>query len=382
MPSSRIPPLLEPYVYPPKDSLYLLTGVLNATTNWLVLRYLCAALHDGGAQNSRRGVKSEENAGDAIPEPGGRGTLGDGDGEKTAVVLVSWMRDFDFWRVEARRAVGLDLPKFSENGRFAFIDGLSCFFSPPKPAPPASPSPSAANPASAQPLRRGPIPLRQPSTLSPNRAIPPQTMPMPLSTSQADPPSKVPFQALESASLHALEALIQSTLSKLSSQKVFLILDHPSLLLTLPSTASSSHKQSSINTPLASLAITTSQHLLTTILSLRTHPQIHSTVITTPADSPFLHPSTQPTPLETENAAFITSLAHQADWLLSCRGLDTGWAKDVSGVLRLGRGGGWDGCCDSGEDEDWENGMAVEKEVLYYVGGDGGCKVFERGGGG
>lgn len=55
---------------------------------------------------------------------------------------------------------------------------------------------------------------------------------------------------------------------------------------------------------------------------------------------------------------------------MSVRELDTGSARDVSGVLRVTKGGGWE-----------EGGEAVEeREVLYFVGNDGGVRVFERGG--
>ncbi len=67
------------------------------------------------------------------------------------------------------------------------------------------------------------------------------------------------------------------------------------------------------------------------------------------------------------------SLAHQARVILSVRGLDTGVARDVSGVLRVSRGGGYGGGEDDGE------GEVEERECLYFVGGDGGVRVFERG---
>ena len=64
----------------------------------------------------------------------------------------------------------------------------------------------------------------------------------------------------------------------------------------------------------------------------------------------------------------MLSLAHEAELLLSLRLLDTGTAKDVSGVVRISRGGGED------------LGREVEeREYLYHVGGDGGVRVFERG---
>lgn len=54
---------------------------------------------------------------------------------------------------------------------------------------------------------------------------------------------------------------------------------------------------------------------------------------------------------------------------MSVRELNTGAAKDVSGVLRISK-------------EAWQSatdGPVEEREYLYYVGSDGGVKVFERG---
>lgn len=84
------------------------------------------------------------------------------------------------------------------------------------------------------------------------------------------------------------------------------------------------------------------------------------------------------TPLEAAHAAFFVGQAHVADWCLSLRLLDTGVAADVSGVLRVTRG---DNGEEAEEDADEEKAME-EKEVLYYIGGDGGVRVFERGAGG
>lgn len=55
--------------------------------------------------------------------------------------------------------------------------------------------------------------------------------------------------------------------------------------------------------------------------------------------------------------------AHAADVILSLRMLDTGVAKDVSGVVRVT------------ERDRAEAGA----EYLYHVGADGNVKVFERG---
>ena len=87
--------------------------------------------------------------------------------------------------------------------------------------------------------------------------------------------------------------------------------------------------------------------------------------MTLSADEPLI--SAQTTTLEKEHAAFALSLAHEAEAVLSLRVLDTGAAKDVSGVVRITRGGG-------------DMGRAIdEHEYLYHVGGDGGVRVFERG---
>ena len=77
--STRIPSLLEPYLsLPPEASLILLTSVLGASSNWLVIRFIYSALQGQ----------------DASPEQG-----------DTKVLLVSFMRDLNFWKENARRLV-------------------------------------------------------------------------------------------------------------------------------------------------------------------------------------------------------------------------------------------------------------------------------------
>lgn len=88
--------------------------------------------------------------------------------------------------------------------------------------------------------------------------------------------------------------------------------------------------------------------------------------MTVAADDPLV--SSQTTMLEKEHAAFVLSLAHEAEAVFSLRMLDTGTAKDVSGVLRITRGGGA-----------VPNRAIDEHEYLYHVGGDMGVKVLERG---
>lgn len=155
--------------------------------------------------------------------------------------------------------------------------------------------------------------------------------------------------SLSSVEKKITTALAQAQSSNTSS-KTLLILDYPSLLLT--------------TTPSI-----TSTALSTLILTLRAHPSVHSTLLTTPADGPFLSATqsdtnTAPTPIESETAAFTVQQAHSARSVLSVRELGTGAARDVSGVLRVTKGGKSDE-----EVKEWEG--------LYLVGRDGGVKIVE-----
>lgn len=96
--SNRIPALLEPYLALPREaSLILLSSILGASTNWLVLRHLYSYL------------KSQSSEG------------------AVGVVLVSFMRDAAFWKDGSSR-LGLDLDAAKRGGRFAFVDGLTGLF--------------------------------------------------------------------------------------------------------------------------------------------------------------------------------------------------------------------------------------------------------------
>jgi len=102
-----------------------------------------------------------------------------------------------------------------------------------------------------------------------------------------------------------------------------------------------------------------------------TDQEVHSTILSLSADYPLV--SASQTPLETDHAALVLNVAHAADFILGLRLLDTGTARDVSGVLRITIG---DKSVEAGHDAPRR---LEEKELLYFVGGDGGVKVFERG---
>jgi elongator complex protein 6 len=87
--------------------------------------------------------------------------------------------------------------------------------------------------------------------------------------------------------------------------------------------------------------------------------------MTLSADDPLV--TSQVTTLEKEHAALLLGIAHDSEMVLSLRLLDTGTAKDVSGVIRITRGGA-------------ESERKIdEHEYLYHIGGDIGVRVFERG---
>jgi elongator complex protein 6 len=110
MSTTRIPPRLEPYVRtPPKGSLTLLTSVLGASANWLVLRFIYTALTTPHAA-----IDSNTTA-----------TKGDNNGgNEYTVLLTSFLRDKSFW-VEGARRIGLDLGREERRGRWKFVDGLA-----------------------------------------------------------------------------------------------------------------------------------------------------------------------------------------------------------------------------------------------------------------
>jgi elongator complex protein 6 len=111
--TSRIPLLLEPYLsLPPEASLILLTSVLGASTNWLVLRFLYNALA-APTTGPQLGVRRDT---DVIGRAGEDGDWkGEEEGEGTRVVLASFLRDLNFWREGGRRLVSL-----GNSGRFWF----------------------------------------------------------------------------------------------------------------------------------------------------------------------------------------------------------------------------------------------------------------------
>jgi elongator complex protein 6 len=356
-PLSRIPPLLHPYITLPRDdSILLVTSTLGASANWLVVRFLCDAL-----------IKGNDGRATGTPQHGGMA------GESGAsVILVSWMREYEFWKQEARKGGGVDLEKCRKEGRFSFVDGLSALFL------------EAGSGEEVEKKRLGVQSVKAAQTLPmggapPGRAIPARGPPaasasptMEIRRGTATTTTSASVQnpglyTLQSADLSNAKATILTALSHIptSDRKTLLVLDNPDILLaTSP-------------TPARTLTDLTS-------LFLTLHTQISHLLIHTQSDTPLLTPSTPLQPIEQAQHNLVVKLAHMSRRILSVRVLDTGVARDVSGVLRVTENGSSIGGVglDLEDDRESERKESRGGEVLYKVGGDGGVKVFERGAGG
>ncbi|KAF7587582.1 hypothetical protein BBP40_007023 [Aspergillus hancockii] len=337
MPSQPpLPPLLAPYVSSwPQSSLTVLSSVLGATGNWLVLRFLYAALSAPSNSNTEFGRNGS-------------------DGVKNRKVVL-----------------GLDLARLTDKGQFAFVDGLSeLFYAPTTTTSTAQPSFPNTTPA------RTVLPVRSQPGSAPSRNPQPQPQPIPRpgndSTNSASkevgPVKRLHLSGNGTAALDALERDIATVTRQLKTPtpgeteepEVLLIVDQPDLLL-----AATGPSKGIGATEMGEWVMGLQQNVRATILTLA-------------ADSPLIHNVSVSahqlaTPLETEQAAFAIGSAHRAQMVMQLRNLETGAARDVSGVLRVSKGGAW-GQSDVGIEGNWE-----EREVLYFVQRDGGVSVFGRG---
>jgi len=96
------------------------------------------------------------------------------------------------------------------------------------------------------------------------------------------------------------------------------------------------------------------------------------------ADSPLSAVTSVSTPIERNHAGLLIGAAHQARLTMSMRLLDTGFAGDVSGLLRITRGG--EGYGGTGDEKTKLNDTseADGKELLYHITAAGNVRVFER----
>lgn len=96
-------------------------------------------------------------------------------------------------------------------------------------------------------------------------------------------------------------------------------------------------------------------------------------VLTCSTDTPLLHNRHEgATSLERDHAALLSTVAHQSSWIFQSRGLDTGTARDITGVLRISCGP------DYADEVDETRGLD-DGEWLYQIKGDGGVEMWTRG---
>lgn len=150
----------------------------------------------------------------------------------------------------------------------------------------------------------------------------------------------------------SLTAVLRDSNSKSPDQKTLIMIDGLDFLLAVePSTTALDVQQ--------------------LILNLQTRS--HGVIVTCAADSPLLHNTeASATPLEIEHSTFARLLAHGASWVFQLRPLETGQSREVSGSVRVSRGGAWD----SDGEERQERG---DGEWLYQMKGDGSVRVWGRG---
>ncbi len=100
-----IPPNLSPVLQPPAPgSLTLITSVLDATSNWLLLRYIYAALRPGkqdghGTKAARVAVGADEDT-------------NEGKNQDLKIVFISFLRPFELWREMGKKIVHTSLTVF------------------------------------------------------------------------------------------------------------------------------------------------------------------------------------------------------------------------------------------------------------------------------
>jgi elongator complex protein 6 len=288
------------------------------------------------------------------------------------------MRELDFWRQEARKGAALDVEKLAKEGRFAFVDGLIAGGNETNDSTPSRDSQTSVQTSSrttvsnAIPAQRGPqiLPARgPPGRIVPARGPPPSapatnTPSAPASASQSTP-GRYTLKSLEIADIKMTISRAVALLATSATQrKTLLIFDNPDLLLAL------------------NPAITPSD-FTSLMLQLHTLPNVSHVLTHIQADNPLLSLSTPPQPLEVAHHNLLVKCAHMSRRILGVRILDTGVARDVSGVIRITeqRKQWFDVGFGIEEDKEGDDG-GRGKEFLYQVKSDGSVRVFERGAGG
>lgn len=189
---------------------------------------------------------------------------------------------------------------------------------------------------------------------------------------QKSPLSKTGEKILSSPELASVSGEVQKAIQALeegnSKGKVLLVIDQLDLLLAAGGNGIGAVNLGEVLMGWREVCNAILKHYSIFLISSQ---DVHATVLALSADLPLV--ATQRTPLEVDHAAFLLSAAHDADFTMGLRLLDTGTARDVSGVVRITVN-------DAAAEEERDGHRRIEeRELLYFVGGDGGVRVFERG---
>ncbi|KAJ6264162.1 hypothetical protein Dda_0304 [Drechslerella dactyloides] len=319
---------------PLESQLLLVTSVLGTSTSWVVYSLLNDAFTSGGG--------------------GG-------------VVLVSFLNEVSYFCDGGKRH-GLDIQSHLNKGDLIFVDGLSRLFLEASNSSRATPP---RMPPSAGITPRGAIPTRTP--ISPRQQVP--------STSSSNLPDPIRYVSIGAAgakSLNVIKAAVQSlptggTRPRVIIEGLDVVMAAAGIDVAAIEDFLYELREVRIHTIPPTPLYYTVHHERPMLI--KANEQITSTMaVISPSDSTLTHTSPSSTPLELSHANLLLSLSHTADAILSLRLLDTGVAKDISGVLRVTRGAGnlW---------RDGNAGVVEEKELLYHE-ADAGVRIFARGSGG
>ncbi|KIW90342.1 uncharacterized protein Z519_08986 [Cladophialophora bantiana CBS 173.52] len=341
-----IPPPLAQYIHsslfsPCPHSQTLITSVLSTPSPWLVLRFIYAALYgvEDGARGdgSDAGSRHEKMTTMTPPLP---------------VVFASFLRPLTLW-VEMGKKLGLDIPSLLRSRKMFYVDGLS--YGSPPPVSVLGGGGEGADLALATTRLKSLALNDVQDALS--AALKSVSTTMSSSASISRPPSGTPTPRMPTA-------LTSSTQSP-KAAKPFVLLDGIDFLVACQPFLSTLSVQ----------AFLSSLRIQSDVLLLACN-----------ADPPLLHratPTSEGTLLERNHAHLVTAMAHQSRWVLQLRGLDTGSAKDVSGVIRASKGGCYEGNEDGFDESSHSRAGNVDElddaEWLYQLKGDGSARVWGRG---
>ncbi|TQS37310.1 hypothetical protein Golomagni_02220 [Golovinomyces magnicellulatus] len=234
--------------------------------------------------------------------------------ESATVILVSFLRDGTFWH-EAAQRIGLDLSRMQQMNHYRFVDGLSALF------------------------------LND----------------MMRKNSGA-------LHTLCSSGIEQVNEDIRAVIKEINEgnqeRKTLLVLDGVDFLLAAGDNCSSVKMEDMI-LDLREVCSSIPQKI-DLVEKLMSDQEAYATVLVLSADLPLV--ASLKNPLECEHAAFLLSMAHQSELIMSLRTLDTGTAIDVSGELRI--------TC---KPIDFGQTKREDKEFLYFVGGKSSLELFERG---